>query len=151
MCSAWDWPKIKGLHSFQGQLCHTASYDTSTDLSGKKVAVIGIGSSGVQVIPKIVDQVEHLYCWIRSSTWMTAGFAQKYAGPNGANFKYTDEQKAEFASNPKAYLEYCKNLEKEISANFKMIQTGTPEAKQARMVSNYTLKNRYLHMDLTQK
>lgn len=98
------------------------------------MAVIGIGSSGVQVIPKIIEQVEHLYCWIRSSTWVTAGFAQKYAGPSGANFKYTEEQKTAFATNPKEYLEYCKNLEKEISANFKMIQTGTPEAKQAKVV-----------------
>ncbi|CAK7233713.1 hypothetical protein SBRCBS47491_008705 [Sporothrix bragantina] len=143
--NAWDWPKIKGLHSFEGTLCHTANYDSSTDLRGKKVAVIGIGSSGVQVIPKIVDQAEHLYCWIRSSTWMTAGFAQKYAGPNGANFKYTSEQKAAFATNPKAYLEYCKNLEKEISANFKMIQTGTPEAKQAKVFSTAEMRKKLGH------
>ena len=85
--SAWDWPKIKGLKSFKGKLCHTADYDESTELKGKKVAVIGIGSSGVQVIPNILEKVDHLYCWIRSPTWMTAGFAQKFAGPNGANYK----------------------------------------------------------------
>ncbi|OAP57929.1 hypothetical protein AYL99_08667 [Fonsecaea erecta] len=133
--NAWDWPDIKGLKTFQGKLCHTADYDESTDLEGKKVAVIGIGSSGVQVIPSILNKVSHLYCWIRSSTWMTAGFAQKFAGPDGANFKYSEEQKRYFAEHPDEYLDYCKKIESEISQMFKMIQVGTPEAEQAKAFS----------------
>lgn len=85
--SAWSWPNITGLKDFQGTLCHTANYDPKTDLDGKRVAVIGIGSSGVQIIPNIVNQVSKLYAWVRSPTWMTAGFAQKFAGPNGQNFR----------------------------------------------------------------
>lgn len=87
MQSAWNWPKIKGLHEFKGKLCHTADYDTSIDLHGKRVAVVGIGSSGVQIIPNIIDKVEKLYTWVAAPTWITAGFAPKYAGPNGDNFK----------------------------------------------------------------
>lgn len=85
--SAWDYPNIKGLKNFKGKLCHSADYDESTELEGKKVAVIGIGSSGVQIIPNILPTIEHLYCWVRSPTWMTAGFAQKFAGKDGANYK----------------------------------------------------------------
>lgn len=78
---------MKGLQTFQGKLYHTADYDESADLLGQRVAVVGIGSSGVQIIPSIADKVSKLYCWVRSPTWITAGFAQKYAGPDGNNFE----------------------------------------------------------------
>jgi cation diffusion facilitator CzcD-associated flavoprotein CzcO len=86
VCSNWKWPDIKGLHSFKGPLVHSANYDTSLDLKGKRVAVIGIGSSGIQIISKIASQVGQLYSWVRTPTWITAGFAQRFAGPEGANF-----------------------------------------------------------------
>ena len=85
--SKWDWPKIEGLHSFKGKLMHSAAYEEGYSLDGKRVAVVGIGSSGVQIIATIAESVEKLYCWIRSPTWITAGFAQKFAGPDGGNFE----------------------------------------------------------------
>lgn len=82
-------PEIDGLGSFRGVVCHTARYDTTLDLTGKRVAVIGTGSSGIQVTAEIADKVRQLYTWIRSPTWVTAGFAQNWAGPNGTNFECT--------------------------------------------------------------
>lgn len=49
------------------------------------MAVVGSGSSGVQTVASIYDDVEKLYTWVRNPTWITAGFAQKYAGKNGEN------------------------------------------------------------------
>lgn len=40
-----QWPNIPGLNSFQGKLMHTAQWDVNADLKGKRVAVIGTGSS----------------------------------------------------------------------------------------------------------
>ena len=40
---------------------HTADFDTSYDLKGKKVLNIGVGSSGVQVIPTIINDVDKIY------------------------------------------------------------------------------------------
>ncbi len=77
---------MKGLHSFKGTLVHSATYDESLDLNSKRVAVLGIGSSGIQIVSKIASQVKQLYAWVRSPTWITAGFAQRFAGPDGANF-----------------------------------------------------------------
>jgi cation diffusion facilitator CzcD-associated flavoprotein CzcO len=68
-------------------LHHTAAFDPNLDLEGKRVAVIGIGSSGIQITATIAPQVSKLYTWVRSPTWVTAGFAQKFAGPDGGNFK----------------------------------------------------------------
>lgn len=128
----WKWPDIKGLHSFQGVLEHTANYSEGQDLTGKRVAVVGIGSSGVQCISKIAPQVKQLYTWIKTPTWITAGFAQKFAGKNGANFRYTDKQKKEFAENPDLFLKYSKMIESELNQRFKFILKNTPEAKAAK-------------------
>lgn len=98
LLNAWKWPDIPGLHSFQGALLHTAAYDRSVAVEGKRVALIGVGSSGVQILPALQPTVSHIYHFIRSKTWITPSFAAKYAGPNGTNFEYTDEQKAAFAA-----------------------------------------------------
>lgn len=65
---------------------HSAHTDESTDFKGKKVAVIGIGSSGIQIIATLASKVESLYTWVRSPTWITAGFAQRFAGIDGGNY-----------------------------------------------------------------
>lgn len=83
----WKWPAIPGLHDFKGKLMHSAHYEEGYDLSNKRVAVIGAGSSGVQLVAAIQQKVKHLYHWIRSPIWITAGFAQTWAAKNGANFR----------------------------------------------------------------
>lgn len=82
----WKWPDVPGLKEFQGKLMHSAHYEEGYDLAGKRVAVIGSGSSGVQIVAAIQKEVKQLYHWIRSPIWITAGFAQTWAGKNGANF-----------------------------------------------------------------
>lgn len=49
--SNWKWPDIKGLHSFKGDLVHSAKWQKDIDLKNKRVAVIGNGASGVQIVP----------------------------------------------------------------------------------------------------
>jgi len=48
-------PDIRGLHSFKGNLMHSANWDQSVDYSGKRVAVIGLSSSGIQIVPKVQE------------------------------------------------------------------------------------------------
>jgi cation diffusion facilitator CzcD-associated flavoprotein CzcO len=83
----WKWPDIPGLHDFKGKLMHSAAYEEGYPLEGKKVAVIGAGSSGVQIVAGVQRKAERIYHWIRSPIWITAGFAQRWAGEDGANFK----------------------------------------------------------------
>lgn len=106
----FKYPDIPGIKSFRGKLMHSAEYDEGYPLEGKKVAVLGAGSSGVQIVSNIQKKVEKLYHWIRSPIWITAGFAQTWAGTDGANFAYTEEQKKFLQDNPKKYLEYRKQV-----------------------------------------
>jgi cation diffusion facilitator CzcD-associated flavoprotein CzcO len=65
--SAPKFPDIDGLDSFAGERYHTAEWPhEGVDFAEKKVAVIGTGSSGVQVIPIIAEQAEHLTVFQRT-------------------------------------------------------------------------------------
>ncbi|MQG56186.1 MAG: NAD(P)/FAD-dependent oxidoreductase [SAR202 cluster bacterium] len=65
--SSGNVPDIKGLDSFQGEQYHTGSWPhEEVDFAGKRVAVIGTGSSGIQSIPVIAMQAEHLTVFQRT-------------------------------------------------------------------------------------
>lgn len=117
----WRWPDIKNLHSFRGQLVHSANWDDSVDWRGKRVAVLGCGSSGVQIVAAIQPEAAHLTTFIRTPTFITAGFAQSKAGPGGSNFNFSDEQKKKFREDPEAYLQYRKDIEQELNVRFKFV------------------------------
>ncbi len=63
-------PNLPGLDDFKGPKFHTAHWDHSVDLTGKKVAMIGTGASGIQVGPAIADKVEKLTIFQRSKHWI---------------------------------------------------------------------------------
>jgi cation diffusion facilitator CzcD-associated flavoprotein CzcO len=46
----WQLPQVEGIELFEGQLIHTANWPRDYDFSGKDVAVIGNGASGVQCV-----------------------------------------------------------------------------------------------------
>jgi cation diffusion facilitator CzcD-associated flavoprotein CzcO len=62
-------PDIDGVDSFAGITMHTARWDHSQDLTGKRVAIIGTGASAVQVIPEIAPIVERLTVFQRTPIW----------------------------------------------------------------------------------
>lgn len=64
----WKWPTIPGLHSFAGPLLHSGAWDPKVDLAGKNVAVIGYGSSGIQVVTALQPVVKSLTTFIRGPT-----------------------------------------------------------------------------------
>lgn len=131
----FKWPDIPGLRDFKGKLMHSAAYEEGYPLEGKRVAVVGAGSSGVQIVAKLSKTVSRMYHWIRSPIWITAGFAQTWAGKDGANFEYTPEQQKYLQENPKKYMEYRKQIENELNQRFKFIIKGSQEATDAREFS----------------
>ncbi|MDQ2638889.1 MAG: NAD(P)/FAD-dependent oxidoreductase, partial [Actinomycetota bacterium] len=64
------YPHILGANDFQGVVHHTAEWPSAgVDVKGKRVAVIGTGSSGIQLVPSIVDEVEFLTVYQRTPNW----------------------------------------------------------------------------------
>jgi 4-hydroxyacetophenone monooxygenase len=65
-----SYPAIAGRGRFEGPSFHSARWDHSIDLAGKRVAVIGTGASAVQFIPEIAPAVAELVVFQRTPPWM---------------------------------------------------------------------------------
>ena len=66
------YPEVPGREDFRGESYHTGLWPAEpVDFAGKRVAVIGTGSSGVQVIPTIADEVASLTVYQRTANWCT--------------------------------------------------------------------------------
>jgi cation diffusion facilitator CzcD-associated flavoprotein CzcO len=63
-------PALPGLGRFEGNAFHTAAWDHDDDLTGKRVALIGSGATGVQVLPEIQPQVGQLHLFQRTPPWV---------------------------------------------------------------------------------
>ncbi|MGO9252751.1 MAG: flavin-containing monooxygenase, partial [Mycobacterium sp.] len=61
---------IEGRDEFVGPAFHSAQWDHSVDLTGKKVAIIGTGASAIQIVPEIVGQVAELQLYQRTPAWV---------------------------------------------------------------------------------
>ena len=70
-------PKIKGLEDFKGEWYHTGTWPKEeVSFEGKKVGVIGTGSTGIQVIPTIAQKVKELFVFQRTAAYSAP--AQNY-------------------------------------------------------------------------
>jgi cation diffusion facilitator CzcD-associated flavoprotein CzcO len=63
-------PDIEGRDEFHGPAFHSAQWDRTVDLTGKRVAVIGTGASAIQIVPEIVGQVAELQLYQRTPAWV---------------------------------------------------------------------------------
>lgn len=63
-------PDINGANLFRGPSRHTADWDDSLELAGKRVAVIGAGASGFQLVPAIAGTAAHVDVYQRTPQWM---------------------------------------------------------------------------------
>src|SRR5262249_26875741 len=85
-----SYPEIRGAGTFAGRVMHTADWDESYDLTGKRVAVIGTGASAVQLVPAIADKVAHLDLYQRTPGWVIPRM----------DYAFAEETKARFARSP---------------------------------------------------
>ncbi|MBK8959017.1 MAG: NAD(P)/FAD-dependent oxidoreductase [Proteobacteria bacterium] len=97
--SAHHLPNIPGIDSFQGESFHTARWPKEkVDLRGKRVGVIGTGSTAIQLIPEIAPEVAHLTVFQRSAN---------YACPL-RNSKISDEEQAGIKARYDEIFERCR-------------------------------------------
>jgi cation diffusion facilitator CzcD-associated flavoprotein CzcO len=63
-------PDLAGVGDFEGPAFHTAEWDHSVDLTGKRVAVIGTGASAIQVVPELVRIAAQVQLYQRTPAWI---------------------------------------------------------------------------------
>ena len=64
------YPNIRGLDSFVGRAFHSSRWDHDLELKGKRVGIVGNGSSSSQIVSQIVPQVIQLYVFQRTPQWI---------------------------------------------------------------------------------
>ncbi|KAF1981121.1 cyclohexanone monooxygenase [Aulographum hederae CBS 113979] len=64
------YPDIKGLDTFQGKKMHSARWDWSYGLEGKRIAVIGNGATAAQIVPEIAKVASQVTIYQRSPNWI---------------------------------------------------------------------------------
>jgi cation diffusion facilitator CzcD-associated flavoprotein CzcO len=81
-------PEIPGIEDFDGPVFHTAQWDHSAELAGKRVAVIGTGASGIQVVPELVKSVDQLLLYQRTAAWIKPRINFAFPGALRSAFEF---------------------------------------------------------------
>lgn len=126
--STWHWPNIDGIHDFQGKKVHSAAWDHEFQYAGKRIAVIGNGSSGIQILPEMAKLPNsQVTSFQRGPTWVVSRHTPaKLVGSDdpSPNPAYREEDKARFRD-PEQMKKYRKTVQRNVNAAFKLFVKGS--------------------------
>lgn len=143
----WRMPEYPGTEVYQGTMVHTANWPPTLDVQKKRVAVIGNGSSGIQIIPAIQDAVEHIDHYARSPTWIAPSWTGKDQSIQPDDFAKSYEH----LTSSERYLRFRKATEDAYWRRFDSYMRGTDSNRKVRDACT-NLLNSQLHnkAELTQ-
>ena len=64
-------PDIPGLGDFRGPVVHPTRWPDDLDLAGKRVAVVGNGSTGVQLLAPVAEEAAQVHVFQRTAQWVS--------------------------------------------------------------------------------
>ncbi|KAL1943925.1 hypothetical protein VTO73DRAFT_3743 [Trametes versicolor] len=147
--SRWKWPNIDGLKDFGGELHHSAGFDpvpkTWEELAetwaDKKVGVIGVGSSAIQIVAALQPKVKKLVNYVRGKTWLALPFCGdtvttllgREPGDFG-NYHFTPEEIERFKNDPEFFWNFRYSLEQEFNSAHSWTLRGSDLGKQSKEV-----------------
>jgi len=137
-------PNIAGRDEFKGQIFHSAQWDHSATLDGKRIGVVGSGSTGVQIISALADRAGKLCHFQRSSQWIMPV----------ENPKFSEAQKQAFRDDPELLAEA--QYDAELQANIErfseaIVNPGSEVMQQIQMAVQANLDMNVLDKQLKQK
>lgn len=94
---------IPGLEDFKGPWFHSARWDHSVPLKGKRIGVIGTGSTGVQIVSALVHEAARVVHFQRSAQWIMPASDQKYSEDDKAGFRADPEKIEAIRNGPEAF------------------------------------------------
>ncbi|CAD6582661.1 MAG: hypothetical protein ASARMPREDX12_000998 [Alectoria sarmentosa] len=115
----WEWPPIPGIEGFKGALMHSANWNSEVELRDRKVALIGNGSSAVQILPAIQPLAEELINFVRSPNWILPDVGEKQRA-------YTLEEIDEFDRDPSSLTSKRKATEASLNSYFEVYLQNSP-------------------------
>ena len=112
-------PSLAGLDRFRGAHFHSARWDHGVKLDGRRVGIVGTGSTAVQIVSAIVDRVAKLSLFQRTAQWIMPQ----------ENPAYSKEKRSEFRSHP----ELLDELHRDMAQLFAGFSNGLVDANSPQM------------------
>jgi cyclohexanone monooxygenase len=116
-------PDIEGLGDFAGAAFHTARWDHSIPLEGKRIGVIGTGSTAIQVVPAIVDRAAKVSLFQRTPQWILPE----------PNLPIAEEKRAAYRADPALLADQYAHLAQAFNGAFCAAVAGEAPDVYARM------------------
>jgi cation diffusion facilitator CzcD-associated flavoprotein CzcO len=110
---------IPGLEDFAGACFHSARWDHSVDLTGKRVGVIGTGSTAMQITSAVVNKVDRFDLFQRTAQWVMPI----------ENVTYSAEEKAAFRNDPSK----LEAIREQVNSDFETFSNAVIDAESAEM------------------
>lgn len=139
--NAWKLPSYPGMSDYKGLLRHASNWDPKFDPKGKRVAVIGNGASGIQLVANIQPQVTRLDHYARNPTWIATSFG---GDDTSIEPKIIPEELKKSFEDPQVYLAYRKSMEEKYWRRFHDYLKGSQKNEKARDEFLELLKQRTL-------
>ena len=123
-------PDLPGLEGFRGALFHSARWDHSVPIEGRRVGIVGTGSTAVQTTSAIVDRVAHLSLFQRTAQWIMPQ----------ENPAYGEDEKRAFRRNPERIHELRAQMSRLFAESFSnaVVDADSP---QMRLIEDYCRAN----------
>ncbi|THY00783.1 FAD/NAD(P)-binding domain-containing protein [Aureobasidium pullulans] len=126
----WKLPDYPGIDQYKGHLRHSSNWDPTFDPTGKRVATIGNGASGIQVTPELQKVVSHVDHYARSPTWIAGSFNGSARERQATPLSFTPEELESF-KDPATYLKFRKELEGPFFRRFDAVLRDSETSKNA--------------------
>jgi cyclohexanone monooxygenase len=123
-------PALQEEEPFTGALVHTARWDHTLDLTGRRVAVLGTGSTAAQLVPEVAKVAERVYSIQRSPTWI-------FPKPDR---EYTAREKWIFAHVPFAKKVHRTRMWLRSESNISVIEHGSDKTAEFRDMATAMLE-----------
>ena len=147
----WRWPQIRDREKFRGTIIHSAAWQDGISLQGKRIAVIGNGSTGIQLVAAAQPLAKELKVFVRNPTWVTANLGSKFISGH-TNHVFSEEEKNGWRNDIQKYLQYRKDVEGELNSRFLGVIKGTPNQKMGIKLTTESMKQRLANKpDLQEK
>ena len=102
------YPDIEGIDTFAGACFHSARWDHDVPLDGRRIGIIGTGSTAIQITAAIIDQVAKLALFQRTAQWILPF----------QNSPFSEADKAAFRRDPKQLTDMFDNWEGQFNHTF---------------------------------
>ncbi len=138
-----SYPNLEGLDSLEGACFHSARWDHDVSLGGKRLGIIGTGSTAIQIVSELVPTVEKLSLFQRTAQWIMPQ----------ANPAHTEEEKAHFRSDPSVLRELRDQISRAFADGFSnaVVDASSPQLKMIDEVCRANLENSVRDPELREK